>query len=106
MKRIIKLTESDLTRIVRRVLNEQRTTIKLCTEYGVQKEGFCNKDKKPVRFGPCAYLGIRNPGFCEFKTKKMVEFCHKLDPRPKTPCKVCYATSKQVVPGTCRSMGI
>jgi hypothetical protein len=55
MKRIIKLTESDLTRIVKRVLNEQPTKVIKVKVFGGsddQKKGYkrsCNIDVKNIK---------------------------------------------------------
>lgn len=79
MAKIIRLTESDLSRIVKRVISEQ---------------------KKPFpysknRFTHCAKLEIKSPGFCEVKTKEPVASCEKLG--VKTPG-ICYVSTKKLVP--------
>lgn len=75
MAKIIRLTENDLTRIVKRVIKEQ------------------SSNKK--RFVPCSQLGVKSMGYCEAKTKKPVDMCSKLG--VKTPG-VCYIDTKQPVP--------
>ena len=70
MKRIIKLTESDLARIVKRVIREQKSedTPKddrfcSCSKIGVKYAGLCDrKTKKPVE--SCSKLGVKTPGYC------------------------------------------
>ena len=99
MKKVIRLTESDLTRLIKKILNEQSSDsgITLCSEIGVKTIGFCNKDKKVVRFGPCSKLGVKYPGMCEFKTKKPVDTCAKLGVKTNA---ICYVDTKEVVTGT------
>ena len=104
MKKIIKLTESDLTKIVRRIILEMgdqqdipTNDIKLCSEMGIKEVGFCNSNGKKVRFGPCAKLEIKSPGMCEFTTRKPVEFCPNLGVNINA---ICYISDNEVVPNT------
>lgn len=79
-KKIIRLTESDLTRLVQRVIKEQskiqsssqnNNMIDTCASMGVKSPGYCDtKAKKPIK--SCSELGVKTPGFCYVDTKKPV----------------------------------
>ena len=73
-KKIIRLTESDLTKLVSRVIKEQSkgfNTIASCASMGVKSPGQCDtQGKKPVK--SCASLGVKTPGYCYVDTKKLV----------------------------------
>ena len=85
-KKIIRLTESDLTRLVQRVIKEQSKVmtdkmvsssskeynmIDTCASMGVKTPGYCDtQGKKPVK--SCASLGVKTPGFCYVDTKKPI----------------------------------
>jgi hypothetical protein len=101
MKKVIRLTESDLQRLIKKILNEQSSNsgITLCSEIGVKTIGFCNKNKKVVRFGPCGKLGVKYAGMCEFKTQRPVESCAKLGVKANA---ICYVDTKEVVERTNR----
>jgi hypothetical protein len=74
MKKIIRLTEADLTRLVSRVIQEQSkkyNTIASCVSMGVKSPGQCDtQGKKPVK--SCASLGVKTPGYCYVDTKKPI----------------------------------
>ena len=74
VKKIIRLTESDLTKLVSRVIKEQSkgfNTIASCASMGVKSPGQCDtQGKKPVK--SCASLGVKTPGYCYVDTKKLV----------------------------------
>ena len=74
VNKIIKLTESDLTKLVSRVIKEQSkgfNTIASCASMGVKSPGQCDtQGKKPVK--SCASLGVKTPGYCYVDTKKPV----------------------------------
>ena len=74
MKKIIRLTESDLARLVNRVIEEQskkNNTIKTCASMGIKSPGYCDtQGKKPV-IG-CASLGVKTSGYCYVDTKKPI----------------------------------
>ena len=71
--------------------------ITLCSEIGVKTIGFCDKNKKVVRFGPCSKLGVKYSGMCEYKTKRPVESCAKLGVKANA---ICYVDTKEVVERT------
>jgi len=76
MKKIIRLTESDLMRLVKRVIKEQDQNkvynmIKSCASMGVKTIGYCDtQGKKPVE--SCASLGVKSLGVCYVDTKKPI----------------------------------
>lgn len=78
MAKIIRLTENDLTELVKRVIKE--TT---------------NEGPKQRKYVRCSELGVKSPGFCDLKRKMPVDYCSKLG--VKTPG-VCYVDTKQPVP--------
>ena len=109
MKNKIRFTESELVRLINKILVEQSTqsgNIVLCKSLGIPKQGFCSKKtKKGVRFGPCGLLppdrngnSPKYPGMCEFTTRKPVDSCKNLGNNCKE--KVCYVGTKEPVKGT------
>jgi hypothetical protein len=73
MKKIVRLTEDDLTMLVRRVIKEQskNNTIHTCASMGIKSPGYCDtQGKKPV-IG-CASLGVKTSGYCYVDTKKPI----------------------------------
>ena len=74
MKKIIRLTESDLMRLVKRVIKEQNKTynmIDTCASMGVKSIGYCDtQGKKPVK--SCASMGVKSIGYCYVDTKKPI----------------------------------
>ena len=84
MKKIVRLTENDLTMLVRRVIKEQskvmtdkvsssskNNTIHTCASMGIKSPGYCDtQGKKPV-IG-CASLGVKTSGYCYVDTKKPI----------------------------------
>jgi hypothetical protein len=104
MKKIIRLRESELTKIVKLIISEienqkeiPTNDIKLCSEMGIKEVGFCNSNGKKVRFGPCAKLEIKSPGMCEFTTKRPVEFCPNLGVNINA---ICYISDNEILPNT------
>jgi len=83
MKRIVRLTESDLNRIVRRVI-EETTSNDDCS-------------KIDPRFVGCGSLGVKSPGCCETSTKRMVILCKEKFPDSKL-FGYCYNDTKEVKP--------
>lgn len=81
MKKIIRLTESDLVRIVKRVIKE--TTF----------NDDCSKEDS--RLVGCGSLGIKSPGCCEKSTRRMVELCTKKFPDSKL-FGYCYDDTKKI----------
>ena len=81
MKKIIKLSESDLSRIVKRVVNETKSG-----------PDICGSDKRLVG---CGSLGIKSAGCCEKRTKRMVELCSKKFPDHKL-YGYCYDDTKKI----------
>jgi len=79
MAKIIRLTEADLTRLVRRVMNEQeKGKVVPCSKIGVKTNGYCDSITREVLFVQCSDLGVKTPGYCEHKTKKPVVQCSKI----------------------------
>lgn len=74
MKKIVRLTEDDLTRIVKKVIIEEQSknnTIHTCASMGIKSPGYCDtQGKKPV-IG-CASLGVKTSGYCYVDTKKPI----------------------------------
>ena len=87
IKKAIRLTESDLTRLVNKVIKEQSKVmmdkvvssssskeynmIDTCASMGVKTPGYCDtQGKKPVK--SCASLGVKTPGFCYVDSKKPI----------------------------------
>lgn len=79
MKKIIRLTESQLKNIISKVISEQpypgetAITYVKCVDIGVKSPYFCDKHtKKPVDSVPCSLIGVKYPGMCDPKTNKPV----------------------------------
>lgn len=87
MKKVIRLTESDLIKLVERIVDEQQKPVAggrlnkpqpsqgnklvMCSSLGVKSPGYCDtKLKKPV--DRCASLGVKSPGWCYVDTKQPV----------------------------------
>ncbi len=80
MGKVIRLTESELTKIIVDIVKEQSNIkstgkeynmIDTCASMGVKTPGYCDTQaKKPVK--SCASMGIKTPGFCYVDTKKPV----------------------------------
>jgi len=113
MAKILKLTESDLTRIVNKVMNEQLQDV-------INKPGspkinpYAPSSKPQVRDNtnaatrapypskpgqtskpiivPCSKLGIKSLGSCDQKTKRPVDYCSALG--VKSPG-FCFVDTKQ-----------
>lgn len=73
MTKKITLSETELLRIIRRVIVEQsqEKNIIQCSKLGVKSPGFCHTPtKKPVEY--CSKLGVKSPGFCFIDSKKPI----------------------------------
>lgn len=81
MAKIIRLTESELTKMIVDIVKEQSTIksssskeynmIDTCASMGIKTPGYCDTQaKKPVK--SCADLGVKTPGYCYVDTKKPV----------------------------------
>jgi hypothetical protein len=69
----IKITESQLMRLVKKTVNEEEDNIVPCSQLGIKSDGFCDKTTKKVLTSvPCTKLGVKSPGMCDTKTKKPV----------------------------------
>lgn len=74
MKKVIRLTESDLKNIIKRTINEQMGKLKAedvvsCSKLGVKTMGYCNKNtKEPIEKLPCSFIGVKSPGMCDGRT--------------------------------------
>jgi hypothetical protein len=72
MKRIIKLTESDLTRIVRRIIKEQTPLLSIGDQVKVSGRGFnLNKGGTPSGKSPRTTDGIEPDG-CEYSSEEKI----------------------------------
>lgn len=75
-KRIRRITESDMIRLVDMVLNEQNGKLKkedvvACSKIGVKTMGYCDKKtKKPIGKLPCSFIGVKSVGMCDGRTGK------------------------------------
>lgn len=78
MAKIIKLTESDLERIVKRVIKEQTNNLKKedvvkCASLGIKSPGYCDKKtRKPLKKVPCSFIGVKFFGDCDGITGKPI----------------------------------
>jgi hypothetical protein len=117
MKKTIRLTESDLVKLVQRVVNEQsqlqgHTQTSTMNKDGVTKtktsvnppmsspqknyklsSGPTNKDYNMI--DTCASMGVKTPGYCDTQGKKPVKSCASLG--VKTPG-FCYVDTKKPIP--------
>lgn len=79
MKKVIRLTESDLINIIKRTINEQMGELKAedvvyCSKVGVRTIGYCNKNTKElIEKLPCSFIGVKSPGMCDGRTGKPVK---------------------------------
>ncbi len=80
MKKVIRLTEAELTNLIKKVIQEQATIksssnevnlIDTCASMGIKGLGYCDtKEKKPVKL--CKDLGSNSKGYCYVHTKQPV----------------------------------
>jgi hypothetical protein len=78
MGKIVRLTESELKRIIKNIISEsdingQQTSNNVvpCSQLGVKSPGMCESHSKfPVM--PCAKLGIKSIGYCYVDTKQPI----------------------------------
>ena len=74
MKKIIRLTESDLIRIVRRVIKEQTPLLSLGDQVKVSGKGFnLNKGATPSGKSPRTADGLEPDG-CEYSSEEKIKF--------------------------------
>lgn len=92
-KKIIRLTEADLTRLVQRVIKEQATINLPMTTGGNKQVKLQSKGYNMI--DTCASMGIKSPGYCDTQGKKPVKSCASLG--VKTPG-FCYVDSKKPIP--------
>lgn len=117
MKKTIRLTESDLVKLVQRVVNEQSLLQGQTQTSTMNKDGVTTTKTKvnpPVSSpqknyklssGPtnkeynmidtCASMGVKTPGYCDTQGKKPVKSCASLG--VKTPG-FCYVDTKKPIP--------
>lgn len=88
MKKVIKLTESELTNLIKKVIQEQATIKSSSKEYNM--------------IDTCASMGIKTPGYCDTQAKKLVKSCADLG--VKTPG-YCYVDTKKPVPNMAPKSG-
>jgi len=105
MKKIVRLTESDLVHLVNKVLNEQSSIgfVEKMTPPSSQSKPNVMKDKmvQPSTskeynmINTCSSMGVKSPGYCDTQAKKPIKLCAELG--VKTPG-FCYVDSKKPVP--------
>jgi hypothetical protein len=96
MKRIVRLTEQDLVRLVNRVISEQSNPVAQ-TGYVRNPRGYTKPTQNNTQFVSCSSLGIKSPGYCDSKTKRPVAPCSQFG--VKTPG-YCFMDNKQPVPNS------
>jgi len=102
-KKIIRLTEADLTRLVSKVIKEQAKVMKdkmvsptsTSPKPKVMKDKMVSPPKNYNIIGTCASMGVKSPGYCDTQAKKPVKSCAALG--IKSPG-VCYIHTKKLVP--------
>jgi len=123
MKKIVKLTESDLVRLVNKVLNEQssigfiekmtppsssqskpnvmKDKLKSVSTSSPKQNSLVDKMVQPSTskeynmINTCSSMGVKSPGYCDTQAKKPIKLCAELG--VKTPG-FCYVDSKKPVP--------
>lgn len=101
MKKVIRLTEAELTNLIKKVIQEQ-ATIKLPMTTGGNKEVKVSSSKEYNMIDTCASMGIKTPGYCDTQAKKPVKSCADLG--IKTPG-YCYVDTKKPVPNMAPKSG-
>jgi hypothetical protein len=96
MRKIVRLTESDLLRLVNRVISEQAKPVTQ-TGYVRNPRGYTKPTQNNTQFVSCSSLGIKSPGYCDSKTKRPVAPCSQFG--VKTPG-YCFMDNKQPVPNS------
>lgn len=94
MKKVIRLTESELTSLIKRVIQEQATINLPKTTGGQQKVNVPSSNGVNL-IDTCASMGIKGLGYCDTKEKKPVKLCKDLGSNSKG---YCYVHTKQPVP--------
>jgi len=103
VNKIIKLTESDLTKLVSRVIKEQSKVMmdKVVSSSSsspkpkVMTDKVVSSSKGFNTIASCASMGVKSPGQCDTQGKKPVKSCASLG--VKTPG-YCYVDTKKPVP--------
>lgn len=109
MSKVIRLTENDLVRLVKKIVKEQQRAMGW-NEQGEGGGGNIKRatglvdpqpkramgllDEPPAGVVRCSKLGVNSSGFCHEKTKKPVEVCAKLGVKMKG---YCFVDSKRNV---------
>lgn len=94
MKKVIRLTEAELTNLIKKVIQEQ-ATIKLPMTTGGNREVKVPSSNGVNLIDTCASMGIKGLGYCDTKEKKPVKPCKDLGSRSPG---YCYVDTKQPVP--------
>jgi hypothetical protein len=106
MGKIIRLTESDLTKLVSRVIKEQSKVmtdkvVSSSSSSSAKPKGMTDKvvssssSKEYNMIDTCASMGVKTQGYCDTQGKKPVKSCASLG--VKTPG-YCYVDSKKPIP--------
>ena len=82
MKKVVRLTESELIKIIKRVIKEDNSQssnipkedVVKCASVGTKSLGYCNrKTKQPLVMFPCSYIGVKSLGMCDGKTGQPIK---------------------------------
>ena len=107
MKKIIRLTESDLLNLVKRVIKEQGQTFPMDGKPHSVGPGMLKNtsgtSKEYNMIDTCASMGVKSPGYCDTQGKKPVKSCAALG--VKTPGN-CYVDTKKPIPNQSPNLGM